>query len=72
MFVCHIEHEIRLWFRTPSEKASSKFTAEVQVHFTFFSRKRPRRVPSKKALPLKTVIKDCHVKIVIKHRPKFS
>ena len=26
----------------------------------FFSRKRPRRVPSKKALPLKTVIKDCH------------
>ena len=25
-----------------------------------FSRKRPRRVPSKKALPLKTVIKDCH------------
>ena len=50
----------------------------------FFSRKRPRRVPSKKALPLKTVIKDCHqtspkvllkswlsFKIVIKHRPKF-
>ena len=25
-----------------------------------FSRKRPRRVLSKKALPLKTVIKDCH------------
>ena len=25
-----------------------------------FSRKRPRRVPSKKALPLKTVFKDCH------------
>ena len=25
-----------------------------------YSRKRPRRVPSKKALPLKTVIKDCH------------
>ena len=49
-----------------------------------FSRKRPRRVPSKKALPWKTVIKDCHqtspkvllkwwlsLKIVIKHRPKF-
>ena len=49
-----------------------------------FSRKRPRRVPSKKALSLKTVFKDCHqtspkvvlkwwlsLKIVIKHRPKF-
>ena len=28
--------------------------------YVYFSRKRPRRVPSKKALPLKTVIKDCH------------
>ena len=49
-----------------------------------FSRKRPRRVLSKKALSLKSVIKDClqaspkvllkwwlSLKIVIKHRPKF-
>ena len=53
-------------------------------HQSIFSRKRPRRVPSKKALSLKTVFKDCHqtspkvllkwwlsLKIVIKHRPKF-
>ena len=29
------------------------------VFVCFFSRKRPRRVLSKKALPLRTVIKDC-------------
>ena len=38
---------------------------KVRVRQDDFSRKRPRRVPSKKALPLKTVlnktvIKDCH------------
>ena len=53
MFVCHIEHEIRLWFRTPSEKASFKFTAEVQVHFTFFSRKAAAKGSFKKSVAIK-------------------
>ena len=63
-------HTIHVWY--------------IYLHLVDFSRKRPRRVPSKKALSLKTVFKDCHqtspkvllkwwlsLKIVIKHRPKF-
>ena len=68
-----------------SDLAMHPFTRSSIHTFFIYSRKRPRRVPSKKALPLKIVIKDCHqtspkvktlfkachLKIVIKDCPKF-
>ena len=69
-----------------SSSSSSIFFDDIYTYMSksYFSRKRPRRVPSKRALPLKIVIKDCHqtspkvllkwwlsLMIVIKDCPKF-